>query len=103
MSETPGPKKFGKPAPQAPTGALDLSDIKAVPSSPPGAPLTLPDDYQGAPAPRRRRARETKSRPLTMRITPSTFDRFNAFCDSEALSYSDALVRLLDMAERARD
>lgn len=103
MSEAPAPKKFGKPTPQPPTGALDLSNIKAVPSSPPGAPLALPDDYQGASPPRRRRARETKSRPLTMRITPSTFERFNDFCDREALSYSDALVRLLDAADTARD
>jgi hypothetical protein len=38
-----------------------------------------------------------------MRITPSTFERFNDFCDREALSYSDALVRLLDAADTARD
>ena len=104
MTEAPGPKKYSRPTPQPPTSGLDLSDIKAVPSPLPSGPMELPDDYQAAsPATRRRRVRETKSRPLTMRITPSTFDRFNAFCDREGLSYSDALVRLLEVAEPAKD
>lgn len=105
MSETPapGPKKFARADRSPAPSDLDLSDIRATPSARPGAPMSLPDDYQTAPAARRRRARETKSKTLTMRIKPSTFTRFDEFCDSEQLSQSDAFDRLLDMATRPKD
>jgi len=105
MSETsaPGPKKFARTDRSPAPSHLDLSDIRATPSARPGAPMSLPDDYQAAPGPRRRRARETKSKTLTMRIKPSTFARFDDFCDREQLSQSDAFDRLLDLATRPKD
>lgn len=105
MSETPapGPKKFTRAdRTPAPTD-LDLSDIRPTPAARPSAPMSLPEDYQAAPGTRRRRVRETKSRSLTMRIRPSTFDRFDRFCDREQLSQADAFDRLLDLATENGD
>ena len=92
---TPGPKKFIRPEKTAAPSALDLSDIRPTPSAPPSVPMSLPEDYQATRTARRRLARETKSKTLTMRIKPSTFNRFDEFCDSEQLSQSDAFDRLL--------
>lgn len=105
MNDTPapGPKKFTRADRSPAPSALDLSDIRATPSARPSAPMSLPDDYQAAPSARRRRVRETKSKTLTMRIKPSTFTRFDDFCDSEQLSQSDAFDRLLDLATRPQD
>ena len=105
MSETPapGPKRFARGEKAPAPSALDLSDIRPTPSARPSTPMELPDDYQAAPAARRRRVRETKSKSLTMRIKPSTFDRFDAYCDREQLSQADAFDRLLDVATRRTD
>lgn len=105
MSETPvpGPKKFARPGRSPAPSDLDLSDIRSTPSPRPSAPMSLPEDYQSASGARRRRTRETKSKTLTMRIKPSTFSRFDDFCDSEQLSQADAFDRLLDLATRPKD
>lgn len=105
MTETsaPGPKKFARADRSPAPSDLDLSDIRPTPSARPSAPMNLPEDYQAVPGARRRRARETKSKTLTMRIKPSTFSRFDEFCDSEQLSQSDAFDRLLDLATRPKD
>ena len=105
MSDTPapGPKKFTRTERLPAPSDLDLPDIRPTPSARPSAPMSLPEDYQAAPSARRRRARETKSKTLTVRIRPSTFSRFDDFCDSEQLSQSDAFDRLLDLATRPKD
>ena len=96
MTEAPGPKKFGR-APRVPAPSdLDLSDFKPTPAAATSAPMDLPEGYRSDAPARRRRARETKSKSLTMRITPSAFARFNDYCDEEQLSYADAFDRLLN-------
>lgn len=104
MSEAPGPKKFGRTAREPAPSGLDLSGMRPTPAPRPSdGPMELPEAYQPAPAARRRRIRETKSKSVTMRITPTTFARFNDYCDRERLSYPDALDRLLGLAEEAKD
>ena len=104
MSEAPEPKKFGRAAREPAPSGLDLSGIHPTPAPrPSAAPMELPGEYQSAPTPRRRRIRETKSKSVTMRITPTTYTRFNDYCDREQLSYPDALDRLLSIAEGSKD
>ncbi|MGR6331292.1 hypothetical protein ACU5AX_19695 [Sphingomonas sp. XXL09] len=103
MSDAPAPKKFGRGARTPAPSDLDLSDFKPTPATAPSAPMDLPEGYRpGSPA-RRRRVRETKSKSLTMRITPTTFDRFNDYCDREQISYADAFDRLLNLADTAKE
>lgn len=49
--------------------------------------------------PKRRGRRETLDKSLSIRCTPSTFKRFDAFCEEKDVSYSQALVLLLDLAQ----
>ena len=104
MSEAPEPKKFGRTARQPAASGLDLSEVRPTPAPrPSAAPMELPDEYQSAPTARRRRVRETKSKSVTMRITPTTYTRFNDYCDREQLSYPDALDRLLALAGSVKE
>ena len=104
MSEAPEPKKFGRAAREPAPSGLDLSGIRPTPAPrPSAAPMELPGEYQLTTTARRRRVRETKSKSVTMRITPTTYTRFNDYCDREQLSYPDALDRLLGLAEGSKD